>query len=65
MQPPDLARWRSETDAVDRLVDGLLARDGRAQAEACRAIPDADGAHRRVWERALLLLSWHAAHGPD
>jgi hypothetical protein len=61
----DLLTWRAETDAVDRLVDGLLARDGRAQAEAVGAIPDDDGAHRRVWERALLLLSWHAAHGPD
>lgn len=61
----DLATWRAETDAVDSLVDGLIARDGRAQAEAVRAIPDVDGAHRRVWERALLLLSWHAAHGPD
>ncbi|TXM65778.1 hypothetical protein FV226_24505 [Methylobacterium sp. WL12] len=61
----DLSQWRAETDVVDRLVDGLLARDGQAQAEAVRAIPDADGAHRRVWERAFLLLSWHAAHGPD
>lgn len=65
MTSPDLARWRTETAIVDLLVDGLLARDGQAQAAAVAAIADDDGAHRRVWERALLLVSWHAAHGPD
>jgi len=65
MSPPDLAHWRIETDVVDRLIDALLAMDGLAQAGAVRALPDDGDAHRRVWERALLLLSWHAAHGPD
>lgn len=65
MTSPDLARWRDETAIVDLLVDGLLARDGQAQAAAVGAIPDDDGAHARVWARVLMLVSWHAAHGPD
>jgi len=65
MAARDLGAWRAETAIVDALVDGLLARDGRAQAAAVDAIPDDDVAHRRIWARAVLLVSWHAAHGPD
>jgi len=61
----DLTLWRAETDAVDRLVAGLLARDGYAQAAAVRSIPDTDDSHRRVWDRAILLLTWHSQHGAD
>ncbi|MHC2001815.1 hypothetical protein ACYQR9_15450 [Methylobacterium sp. CM6241] len=61
----DLKRWRRETGAVDRLVDGLLARDGAEQAAAVREISDDNEAHARIWARTLLLVAWHADHGED
>ena len=45
MNGADLARWRAETDAVDSLVDGLVARDGRGQSEFGGA--DSDPAQER------------------
>lgn len=65
MSSLDLDRWRRETGAVDRLVDGLLARDGAEQAAAVREISDDDEAHARVWRRATLLVLWHDVNGRD
>lgn len=61
----DLSAWRRETDAVDRLVAVLIARDGYAQAAAVRDLGDDDDVHRRVWTRACLILAWHEFHGAD
>ncbi|GEL44426.1 MULTISPECIES: hypothetical protein [Methylobacteriaceae] len=59
------SEWRAETAAVDGIVDALLAGDGPAAARAVREIPDEDEAHRRVWLRVAMLVTWHADHGAD
>lgn len=61
----DLSAWRRETAIVDALVAALLARDGHAQAAAVAVLGDDDGALRRVWSRARLLVEWHSIHGDD
>ncbi len=61
----DLARVRAENrrggSPRRRTPRPRRAGPGRGVA----AIADDDDAHSPVWARVLLLVSWHAAHGPD